>query len=88
VAEFLQLCFENHDNHLGTKSKKAKKGQKDNVSILDLIDPFTDVVTKVLWKYIKDTKKEEESVQDKAESQIEEIYENVKYFKSKLNSFD
>ena len=42
----------------------------------------------MLWKYIRDNKKEEEPDHGKDESQIEEIYENVKYFKSKFTSFD
>lgn len=54
-----------------------------NFNIFDNIGPLTDIITKVLWPFIKDDSKpqpEEEEIKDDHASQIPEAYENVKYF--------
>jgi len=73
------------------KSKKSKKTKEDNsISIQDLIDPFTDVVTKVLWRYVRQDKEKDQPLnKNPEESQIADTYENIKYFeKQRIKSWN
>jgi hypothetical protein len=58
-------------------SKKSGIKQHD-FSIKDLIDPFTEIVTNVLWKFVKKDDQPPEKMESMHEgSQVAEVYENV-----------
>jgi hypothetical protein len=59
-------------------SNRNSSSKHRDFSIKDLIDPFTDIVTNVLWKFVKKDDQKEEHLESMHEgSQVADVYENV-----------
>lgn len=59
-------------------SNRHSGSKHHDFSIRDLIDPFTDIVTNVLWKFVKKDDQKEENLESMHEgSQVADVYENV-----------